>query len=99
MKFNNVSSFQSPSAIDAVEPGFYPCAADFAIISNQNCVLFSSDPKLDSEPISITEDFSFNCPEVPLPNCLGVRWRYHEALASSLIDLDDVICNGLRSHG
>ena len=85
--------------MDAVEPRFYTCAADFAIISNQNCVLFSSDPKLDFEPTSITEDFSSNCPGVPLPNCLGVLWIYHEALASRLIDLNDVHCNGLQSHG
>ena len=36
---------------------------------------------------------------MPVPNCLGVRWKYHDALASSLIDLDNEICSGLHAHG
>lgn len=52
----------------------------------------------DFEPIDILRDFPETCPEIPTPNCKGVRWSYPDAIAKTLEELDEKIALGLLEN-
>lgn len=49
-----------------------PGAVEYSIIGNYFFLNKYKTPS-PSDPINILGDFSSNCPEFPLPNCMGVR--------------------------
>jgi V(D)J recombination-activating protein 1 len=58
----------------------------------------SSSSISNFEPIDILHDFYSFLPELPLPNCKGLRWSYADALAQTLAELDDEIISGFEAR-
>ena len=52
-----------------------------------------------SEPINLMADFREALPQFPVPNVVGVRWSYRNALAKSLQELGSEIEKGLDNCG
>ena len=104
---------QPPSSLDAVEMLHTPPSVRYSIEGfdyfdhyyhtpakrrNENVAVYDSS-QITFEPIDILDDFSENMPELATPNVKGVRWRYPDAIAKTLSDLEPMICKGLESNG
>ena len=102
LKQNKVNAFQPPHVLDKVECSFFPSNVNFEILNSENLCLrkqnASSDK--DSSLFDIMSYFSAlsDFPELPKPNCAGVRLSYPAAVARSLVELQDDIQQGLRNH-
>lgn len=51
------------------------------------------------EPLDVLQDLAKGMPEIPRPNCAGVRWSYTDAIAKTLEELDVYISNSLSEKG
>ena len=99
---------QPPFALDQKEKSYVPPSARWTLIGDENVNLYQTPAKLqrkvvsqsargsDFEPTDILEDFHAALPELPKPNCKGVKWNYVDALAKTLEEMDDDIVKGLQ---
>ena len=100
LKQNNIDVFQPPSAVEVAEKHFLPNAVTFQLLSDEGQVVLSQDYSDNTEQafINITDQFLDCLPEVPSPNCTGMRFTYPAALAKAISDLESEVNQGLSAN-
>ena len=61
--------------------------------------IISADNECISEPMNLMSDFRDALPEFPIPNVVGVRWSYRNAIAKSVQELGGEFDKGLDEWG
>ena len=61
--------------------------------------IISAHNECISEPMNLMSDFKDALPEFPIPNVVGVRWSYRNAVAKSLQELGGEFDKGLDEWG
>ena len=61
--------------------------------------IISAHNECISEPMNLMSDFRDALPEFPIPNVVGVRWSYRNAIAKSLQELGGEFDKGLDEWG
>ena len=92
----NQVKFCAPKALDKVEEEFMPYSVKYEIIDKDTtCTMYDNLTKC---PLDIMQSFNFGLPDIPIPNCKGVRWHYPDALARTLQEIDPIIEENLMKH-
>ena len=97
---NNIHVLSPPSAVESVEAAFLPNSVSFDIINDRDvCVKsYKASEEKDAQFINIMTHFSSDLPELPKPNCAGVRFHYPAAVAQTISELKPDIVRGLSDH-
>jgi hypothetical protein len=95
LRLNNVHVFQSPNQLDNTESHFLPGYVEYSIVGDDFCLNKYKAPSV-SEPINILADFCDSFSDFPVPNCMGVRWSYADALAKTVEELSVEITDGCK---
>lgn len=108
LKSKGCNPFATPYALDEIECQYVPGSVRYSLegqdhISNYYHTpvkpsRFHTNSPLDNsfEPLDITEDFPQCVPELATPNVKGCRWRYPDAVAKTLHELERDIVSGLE---
>ena len=78
--------FKTPTQVDNVEKTYLPCYVTYELLDGNK--LIYSHKTCVQEPINLMSDFRESLPNFPLPNVVGVRWSYRDAVAKALSELD-----------
>ena len=84
--------------MDKAEDTYLPSYVNYKIKDNMDNIIFNHSA-YKSEPINLMADFREALPQFPVPNVVGVRWSYRNALAKSLQELGSEIDKGLDNCG
>ena len=95
LRLNNVHVFQSPNQLDNTESHFLPGYVEYSIVGDDFCLNKYKVPSV-SEPINILADFCDSFSDFPVPNCMGVRWSYADALVKTVEELSVEITDGCK---
>lgn len=75
-----------------------PSWVTYSIKDSNGAIVMTHDECI-SDPINLMSDFREALPQFPLPNVVGVRWDYRDAVAKSLLELGTEIDRGLENLG
>ena len=71
-------------------------STSYEIIGDDHADHYRSVPNENGSAVDIMASFNPGLPELPTPNCKGVRWHYIDALCKTLEELDPVISRNLE---
>ncbi|XP_070545703.1 V(D)J recombination-activating protein 1-like [Ptychodera flava] len=111
-KSKSVSVLVAPNQLDMLERTYMPGTARYAIVGEENFEhIYQTPVKLhrkdlsisttaDSvEPIELNSEYPNDNKEFPGPNLAGVRFRYTDAVAKTLEEIEPEISENLKSIG
>ena len=90
LKQRGDETFCAPNQLEQAVKNYFPGSVHYQI-RNESEILFEHNSELSSVPISVLAGLSLGTPEIPVPNCKGVRWNYATAIASTLQEMDPLI--------
>ncbi|KAK3089575.1 hypothetical protein FSP39_004762 [Pinctada imbricata] len=110
LKAKGCNPFVAPYALDEIECQYVPGSVRYSIEGQDQVINYYHTPvkvnrectssPLDNtfEPLDIVNDFPACTPELATPNVKGCRWRYPDAIAKTLHELENDIIAGLQQH-
>ena len=95
MAQKTVNPLQSPNTIARAEQEYMPGNVEYSIEGENNEENYHHSADTKQEPVDVKADFDPFMPEVFTPNLEGVRWRYPDAIAQTLLELNPLIDESL----